>query len=82
MTMNTGAGPSQLPAGIDELRPWAECDFFCIHDYAGTGPHPCGWRGRQRDARHDETGSRLVCPRCGSATLLRIRVERDDLPRA
>ncbi len=49
------------------LPQWADCDFFCIHDYARTGASTCGWRGRLQDARHDENG-KLICPRCGCAT--------------
>ena len=60
------------------LPQWADCDFFCIHDYGGTGTSPCGWRGRLYDARHDETDAKLLCPRCGCATLLRIPLERAD----
>jgi len=58
------------------LPPWADCDCFCIHDYAGTGSSPCGWRGRLHGARHSETGAQLLCPRCGCATLLRIPSDR------
>jgi len=58
-----------------ELPHWADCDFFCIHDYAGTGASPCGWRGRLHDARHDENAMKLICPRCGCATLLRIPLD-------
>jgi len=54
------------------LPPWPECDLFCIHDYAGSGASPCGWRGRMADARCDAGGAKLLCPRCGSGTLLRI----------
>ena len=61
-----------------ELPRWADCDFFCIHDYAGTGTSPCGWRGRIHDARQDETGLKLICPRCGCATILRIPLDRTD----
>src|SRR5262245_61060020 len=62
----------EASAGRDSTPPllaWSECDLFCIRDYAGTGAAPCGWRGRRRDARSDETG-RQLCPRCGGATLL------------
>lgn len=54
------------------LAPWSECEFFCIHDYAGSGTSPCGWRGRREQARHMENGHRLLCPRCGGDTLFRI----------
>jgi hypothetical protein len=61
-----------------DLPEWADCDFFCIHDYAGTGASPCGWRGRLHNARDDESGAKLICPRCGCATLLRIPLDRAD----
>jgi len=64
--------------GSKDLPQWAECDFFCIHDYAGTGTSPCGWRGRLHEACHDQTGTKLVCPRCGCATLFRIPLDRAD----
>jgi hypothetical protein len=54
------------------LLPWSECDFFCIHDYAGTAMSPCGWRGRITDVSANEPAKNPRCPRCGSATLLRI----------
>ncbi len=60
------------------LPPWSECDFFCIHDYAGTGASPCGWRGRIHDARSDQTELKPLCPRCGCATLFRIPLDRVD----
>ncbi|MCI0535015.1 MAG: hypothetical protein L0Z50_07290 [Verrucomicrobiales bacterium] len=63
--------------GADSLPCWEDCDFFCIHDYA-AGASPCGWRGRLHDARHDKTGTKLLCPRCGCATLFRIPLERAD----
>lgn len=55
-----------------ELPKWEECDLFCIQDYAGTGPAPCGWRGGRQEALRDETGTKLICPRCRCATLFRI----------
>jgi hypothetical protein len=58
-----------------DLPPWADCDFFCIHDYAGTGVSPCGWRGRLHEARQDHAGAKLLCPRCGYATLFRIPLD-------
>jgi len=61
-----------------DLPQWADCDFFCIHDYAGTGTSPCGWRGRLHEARHDESEAKLLCPRCGCATILRIPLDRAD----
>src|SRR5205814_8554095 len=61
-----------------DLPQWADCDFFGIHDYAGAGASPCGWRGRLQDTRHDENGEKLLCPRCRCATLLRIPPERAD----
>jgi hypothetical protein len=57
------------------LPQWADCDLFCIHDYAGTGASPCGWRGHLCDVHHSETGGTLLCPRCGSATLFRIPLD-------
>jgi len=60
------------------LPAWSECDLFCIHDYAGTGMSRCGWRGRLNQAKRDSTGSKLLCPRCGSATLLRLPLNRAD----
>lgn len=54
------------------LPSWADCDCFCIHDYAGTVASPCGWRGRLQDARRDPSGRKLLCPRCGSETLFCI----------
>ena len=63
--------PAPLPA-------WDDCDFFCIHDYAGTGNSPCGWRGRRQDARRDAATLKLLCPWCGCATLLRIPLDRTD----
>ena len=82
----------QAPAGNDmmtrseqnshedsqDLPEWADCNFFCIHDYAGTGASPCGWRGRLNDARRNENGEKLLCPRCGCATLFRIPLDRPD----
>lgn len=64
--------------GAAELPPWADCDFFCIHDYAGTGAAHCGWRGRLQQARQDPGDTRLLCPRCGCASLLRIPVDGAD----
>jgi hypothetical protein len=62
--------PNNSKPGSDS-PPWAECDYFCIHGYAGNRT-PCGWRGRRCDALHDESGLNLICPRCGCATLLGI----------
>jgi hypothetical protein len=61
-----------------ELPAWTDCDYFCIHDYAGSGAAPCGWRGRIHDTREDTAGTNFICPRCGFATLLRIPVNRAD----
>src|SRR5439155_10029036 len=69
--MNIGSKQNSNGESID-LPKWADCDYFCIHDYASTGASPCGWRGRLRDARRDPTGTQLLCPRCGCATLFRI----------
>lgn len=60
------------------LLPWSECDFFCIHDYAGTGKSPCGWRGQLHDTRPDEAATKLLCPRCGFSTLFRIPLASAD----
>lgn len=73
--MNTDAAHLHRGGDLD-LPPWDDCDYFCIHDYAGTGAAPCGWRGRLRDARRSDAGGGLACPRCGFATLLRIPLER------
>jgi hypothetical protein len=54
------------------VPPWGDCDFFCINDYAGTGASRCGWRGRLKEVRKEESSSRILCPRCGCATLFRI----------
>jgi hypothetical protein len=54
------------------LPDWADCEVFCIHDYAGAAAAPCGWRGRVCDARRDGKEMNLLCPRCGQSTLLRI----------
>lgn len=62
-------------AAAHPLPQWTDCDVFCIHDYAGAGPAPCGWRGRMREVRWDATGTRLVCPRCGCPTLLRLPLD-------
>jgi hypothetical protein len=62
---NNNSEPTDLPE-------WENCDWFCIHDYAGTGSSNCGWRGRSEDARRDPANLRFLCPRCGCATLLRI----------
>src|ERR1043165_5210377 len=53
------------------LPAWEECEVFCINGYAGATSGHCGWRGRRKDAVVGQPGS-LVCPRCGSATLLGI----------
>lgn len=58
-----------------EVLSWGECDLFCINGYAATGASACGWRGRLRDTRRNEADSKLACPRCGCATLLRIPLE-------
>jgi len=57
----------------EPLPPWIECDVFCIQGYSGA--IHCGWRGRIRDIHRDPTGRRLICPRCGQATLLGIPLE-------
>ena len=55
-----------------DREPWADCDYFCINNYAVTGVARCGWHGRLRDIKPDATGRKLLCPRCGGATLFRI----------
>lgn len=72
--MNTGPKTNHDGRG-DDLPDWAHCELFCIQDYAGTGAARCGWRGRFADARPD-TGARLVCPRCGCPSLLRLPPRR------
>jgi len=73
------AGPEQNEQENSKDMPrWADCDCFCIHDYAGTGTAPCGWRGHLHDARHDANGEKLLCPHCGCATLFRIPLHRAD----
>lgn len=63
---------------LAKLPDWADCDFFCIQAYAGTGALPCGWRGKQQDVLRDHPGAKMVCPRCGCATLLRIPLDWSD----
>jgi hypothetical protein len=75
--MNTGSEKNDARE-FTGLPEWDACDFFCIHDYAGTGASPCGWRGRLPDARRDPSGKKLLCPRCGCATLLRIPLGHGD----
>src|SRR5262245_33666715 len=77
MSMSTGAKPSDN-GGAEHLPPWAECDLFCIRNYAGTVNSACGWRGRIQDARHDAAGTSILCPRCGCATLFRIPLDPTD----
>lgn len=72
MTDPCESGNTRAP---DLLR-WEDCDFFCIHDYANAGGSPCGWRGRIQDVRRDQSGSKVLCPRCGCATLFRIPLNR------
>jgi len=69
--MNAGPERSNDRAP-QELPAWEDCDFFCIQDYADASRSACGWRGRCEDARREKSGMKLLCPRCGSATLLRI----------
>src|SRR5262249_37736358 len=57
---------------LSELPPWHECNFFCIHDYAGTGASPCGWRGRLEMNRAEGTEQQPNCPHCGNPTLFRL----------
>ena len=73
------AGPEQNSDGRSAALPdWADCDFFCIHDYAGSGRPPCGWRGGSHDARRDAVSMNVLCPWCGCATLLRIPLDGSD----
>ncbi|MFO1498244.1 MAG: hypothetical protein U1G07_07625 [Verrucomicrobiota bacterium] len=66
-------------AGAD-LPPWADCEFFCIQDYAGTSASPCRWRGKLPAAAATKDRTRLVCPRCGRPTLFRVPLlPPDDL---
>jgi hypothetical protein len=76
--MSDGLNQSSDTA-VDGLPPWRQCDLFCIKDYADLGPAPCGWRGRFHEAERDVNKS-LVCPRCGRATLIRIRSPRVNEP--
>lgn len=55
-----------------ELPAWAECDLFCIHNYAGVSRPACGWRGKLADAVWNAVRQIRVCPHCGGATLLGI----------
>ena len=64
-------GEATLPA-------WAECDYFCIHAYAGTGGASCGWRGQRHQITCVENDLRMLCPRCGNATLFRIPLGTDS----
>jgi len=73
--MNLGSNDNNSKQA-DGLPKWEDCDCFCIHDYAGTGRQPCGWRGRLNGVRHNESEPGLRCPRCGCATLLRIPLAR------
>jgi hypothetical protein len=54
------------------LPPWSECEVFCINGYSGAGRPACGWRGRIAEVPANENEKILRCPRCASATLLRI----------
>ena len=78
MIDGTDMSTSQKDRGPVDLPPWIECDFFCIHDYAGAATSSCGWRGRQAEVQRDLTGIKLLCPRCGCATLFRIPLDRAD----
>jgi hypothetical protein len=71
--MNDGHNfPTDGRDGEKDLPPWPGCEVFCIQSYAGNAGSPCGWRGRIADAARDDTGTKLLCPRCRCATLLRI----------
>lgn len=70
--------PSNNSQEPRDLRPWKDCDLFCIRNYAGTDAEPCGWRGRFHETVRDATDTRLLCPRCGSPTLLRIPLDRAE----
>ena len=54
------------------LPPWADCEIFCVHSYAGEDGPPCGWRGRLAEVREPVAGGGRVCPWCGATSLLRI----------
>ena len=69
--MSAGSNRNQNGHSAD-LPEWADCDLFCIHDYAGACASACGWRGRASEVRHDPKEGTPLCPRCGFATLLRI----------
>ena len=71
---------SDSKSDIPGLPAWADCDLFCIHDYAGTASAPCGWRGRIEEVSRDVHDLQLRCPRCGSASLFRIPFNRPDGP--
>jgi hypothetical protein len=74
--MNTGQSDnSDRKAG---LLKWADCDCFCIHEYAGITASACGWRGRIEDAPADPADMKLRCPWCGYVTLLRIPRDRSQ----
>ena len=75
--MSTGFEESENK-GAAGLPAWVDCDYFCIHDYA-SGTQPCGWRGRLSNARQNQAG-KLLCPRCGCATLLRIPLDKAGDP--
>jgi len=75
--MKTGTKQNKQAAAPD-LPAWADCDAFCIHDYAGTGKQPCGWRGLFAHARNDPADAKVLCPRCGYATLFPIPPGRAD----
>src|SRR5262245_34725133 len=70
LNMNNGSGHD--PSNSPRLPDWEDCEYFCIHDYAGTAVSPCGWRGRLHEANLDESNAKLLCPRCRCATLFRI----------
>lgn len=78
--MNDGS-ERQNDDALNNLLPWAQCELFCIADYAGTGHSPCGWRGRIGDAQRDRE-SRFLCPRCRRVTLLRIPSDHSNEPLA
>lgn len=75
--MNNGTKQNNREPAV-QLPAWADCDAFCIHDYAGTGAQPCRWRGRFADARPNATGAKVLCPRCGCPTLFQIPSNRSE----
>jgi len=74
--MNKANNNFREDAGSRQLPPWAECEVFCIHSYAGEVGPPCGWRGKLTEIQKRTERGILVCPCCGRATLLPIPAHR------